>query len=131
VTSIYVREGLPPAKFPHKLNFDHESLCRALAAGKLAETTPNIVVLDACLAAIRSRPAAELDKGSYRPGKRGVSAATRFGLDLFDVYHNMGCTAGIRSRRFYDFALECGSIIGVQIPPREYFEMYLYRSALP
>jgi hypothetical protein len=131
MTGIYIRGGLPPAKFPHKLIFDHAALCRALAAGELAETVMNVVLLDACLEAIRTRPAAERDKGSYRPGKRGVSAATRFGLDLFDVYQKLGGDAGIRSLVFDEFARKCAIIVGVEIPPRENFEMYLYRSTRP
>jgi hypothetical protein len=120
VTGIYIRAGLPDPPEPHA------AIRRILVAAGISPD--KAALLSACLDALRTRPRTEMNKGSYRPGKRGFDAATTFGTDLFDVYRNMGGTAGIRSLRFYDFALECGSIIGVKIPKYENFEMRMHRA---
>jgi hypothetical protein len=132
VTGIYIGAGLPPAKFPYKLNFDHDALCAALAAGEIATTNQKkIVVFDAGLAAIQKRPAAERHMGSYKPGRRGVAPETRFGLDLYDVYRNLGGPLSIRSRGFYGLALRCAQLVGIEIGSAENFEAKMRRATKP
>jgi hypothetical protein len=131
MTGIYVSSGYRKPEFPHKLNFDHVAICRALAAGEIPKTNPKIVLLDACLAAIRTRPAAERDKGVYKPGVKQPSAETIFGTDLYDVYRNLGGTLSIRSRGFYELARECATLCGIHIGKHQNFEMKMYRATRP
>ena len=122
MTRIYIREGLLDP------SVGRAELCHALNVAGFPFDDRTVAVLGACLQALRTRPRAEMDKGSYRPGKRSRDAATTFGVDLFDVYRVMGGADGIRSRRFYEFALQCASIIGIQMPPYANCEMRMYRA---
>jgi hypothetical protein len=115
---------------------DTEALRQSLAAAGLSLHPGKVVVLKACLAALWKsyrQNCTPLDAsgkprhGIYRPGKRRPAPETTFGVELYDVYRNLGGAAVIRSRAFYDFAHACAAAVEIQIGPRENFKMKMRR----
>jgi hypothetical protein len=115
---------------------DTEALRQALAAAGLSPHPGKVSVLRACLASLwksyrQNRTALAASgkprHGTYRPGKRRPAPETTFGVELYDVYQNLGGVAVIRSRTFYVFAKACASLVEIEIGSEKNFGVNLYK----
>lgn len=111
--------------------FDQEALKRALLCGSIIDTRSKVAALQGCLAALWKnyrQNCGTPDRGTYRPVTRGPAPETIFGVELYDVYVNLGGEFGSRSHGFYSFALECATLCEIEIGARENFKMKMHRA---